>query len=157
MELAWYCIFHNSRITTKWQTLATLKFEWLEVCTDFHGRQWWSLYLPNQSDGATFMLSFMRGNLNIHSAAVESVVYVCKAWHFQHTINLICHNTFHLSSIYHSLSPQDTVKPEEQEKLMWRHRSEVRRGREAAVFLWLMFLVASTTCRLRWRLGEVWR
>ena len=75
------------------------------------------------------MLSFMRGNLNIHSAALESVVYVCKAWHFQHTINLIYHNTFHLSSIYHSLSPQDTVKPEEQEKLMWRHRSEVRRGR----------------------------
>ena len=45
MELAWYCIFHNSIITTKWQTLATLKFEWFEVCTDFHGRQWCSLNL----------------------------------------------------------------------------------------------------------------
>ena len=101
MELAWYCIFHNSRITTKWQTLATLKFEWFEVCTDFHGRQWWSLYLLSiQPERWSHISAELYERQSKYSLRYGGKCFVeCKAWHFQHTSNLIYHNTSHLPPI----------------------------------------------------------
>ena len=109
MELAWYYIFHNSRITTKWQTLATLKFEWFEVCTDFHGRQWWSLNLLSiQPERWCHISAWLYERQSKYSLRYGGKCFVeCKAWHFQHTSNLIYHNTSHLHQSVEPLSAKE--------------------------------------------------